>query len=603
MTGTMKQPASRLGAHQLAHLAAVVEGMSIEDAAKRYLGIHATAAANMHRQLVSTVQALARRRGDARAELLPLDGRDREGSGASAAIQAPTLPSLDAWAAEKGYDEGWREEELLEMYRAEFGNGEAAPVQAEVPSIRARQQRMERRRRELREFLVDVDRHDVDRAKPSDLVEGWFPSSISRQWRALGVLTLDDLRVRIARGGRWWSDLHAVGPVKAARMAQLLATLLPEAPTAHWPAERAADELARLSGKDGANRVRDGRPGRLAADDDRAAMRVWIGARAGSRHTALQYERELERAMLWAVLERQKALSDLTAEDCRAFMDFLAAVPERWISRRRAARLAPGWAPFKGPLSLASQRVAIDVVSGWFAWAVRARYLVDDPWQLVNRRLGDDPLAAFEDPSSRAFTPEGWHALLGHLSRAPGGPSRDRLQWACEFVQRVGLRADELVRSKRGDLTRSAEGWIIQVHGKGRRNREVPVPASAMKATRLYFARRSLDFDSAAQDVPLLGNLGKGAGHVGYRSFAESFARLAKRVGRDPETPADERERIATASAHWLRHTYATRCAEGEIGVDVLMENLGQSDPRVTAKYFRAQIKRRQREIERVFSQ
>ena len=603
MTLPLNQPAAKLGAHHLAHLAAVVEGMSIEDAARRYLGIHANAAANTHRHLVSLVQALARRRGDTRAELMPLDGRDRESDGVPAALEAPALPSLDAWAAERGYDEGWREEELLEMYQAEFGGGKSTPAPSEVPAVRTRQQRMERRRRELREFLVDVERYDVECAKPSDLVEGWFAASISRQWRALGVLTLDELRVRIARGGRWWSDLHAVGPVKAARMAQLLATLLPETPAATWPVDRAAGELARFSGQDGANRVRDGRPGRLSADDDRAAMRVWIGARAGSRHTALQYERELERAMLWAVLERHKALSDLTAEDCRAFMDFLAAVPERWISRRKAARLAPGWAPFKGPLSLASQRVAIDVVSGWFAWAVRARYLVDDPWQLVNRRLGDDPLAAFEDPTSRAFTPEGWNALLAHLARPPRGPSRDRLQWVCEFVQRVGLRADELVRSKRGDLTRSAEGWIIRVHGKGRRNREVPVPASAMKATRLYFARRGLDFDSAAQDVPLLENLGKGAGHVGYRSFAESFTRLAKRVGRDPAVPAEERERIARASAHWLRHTYATRCAEGEIGVDVLMENLGQSDPRVTAKYFRAQIKRRQREVERVFSQ
>jgi hypothetical protein len=49
--------------------------------------------------------------------------------------------------------------------------------------------------------------------------------------------------------------------------------------------------------------------------------------------------------LLWCVLERGRVLSDASAEDGRAYMDFLAAVPEAWISRRKVARLAPGWAP------------------------------------------------------------------------------------------------------------------------------------------------------------------------------------------------------------------------------------------------------------------
>jgi len=51
-----------------------------------------------------------------------------------------------------------------------------------------------------------------------------------------------------------------------------------------------------------------------------------------------------------------------------------------------------------------------------------------------------------------------------------------------------------------------------------------------------------------------------------------------------------------------LRHTHATRAAEGEVSLDVLQENLGQSDPRTTARYYRAQMQRRQDAIERAFS-
>ena len=57
------------------------------------------------------------------------------------------------------------------------------------------------------------------------------------------------------------------------------------------------------------------------------------------------------------------------------------------------------------------------------------------------------------------------------------------------------------------------------------------------------------------------------------------------------------------ASTHWLRHTHAARAAERQVPPDVLQENLGQSDPRTTARYYRAQMQRRHREMERAFAQ
>ena len=99
-------------------------------------------------------------------------------------------------------------------------------------------------------------------------------------------------------------------------------------------------------------------------------MRAWVGARAGSPLTARQYEREAERFLLWCVMERGRALADATAEDCRAYMDFLGNVPRRWISRAKAERFGLGWAPFKGPLTLASQPVAVTALHSLFGWLV-----------------------------------------------------------------------------------------------------------------------------------------------------------------------------------------------------------------------------------------
>jgi integrase len=97
----------------------------------------------------------------------------------------------------------------------------------------------------------------------------------------------------------------------------------------------------------------------------------------------------------------------------------------------------------------------------------------------------------------------------------------------------------------------------------------------------------------------LLASLQDPKAPITYRALAETFTRLIKRVL--PSLPFDERRGAERASAHWLRHTHATRAAEREVPPDVLQENLGQSDPRTTAKYYRAQIKRRQESMERAF--
>lgn len=68
------------------------------------------------------------------------------------------------------------------------------------------------------------------------------------------------------------------------------------------------------------------------------------------------------------------------------------------------------------------------------------------------------------------------------------------------------------------------------------------------------------------------------------------------------DVPEEARQNGLRASAHWLRHTHATRAAERNVPPDVLQENLGQSDPRTTARYYRAQIQRRQAEMGRAFA-
>lgn len=382
----------QLRSHHFAYLRAVVEGVDVDQAARLYLGVlHGAEVAGRHRLVVEQARAIARRAGDPRWRLIGISIVDPPSRGQA--------PPIDEWAESEGLGD-WSHDELQALYNERFG-----PAAGDASAAR-RQQRNARLRHRRLELLHALELAAPAAAQPTDRLDGWLPLPVAEQLMRVGDLTLGDLQRRIQRGGRWWRVLNAFGEAKARGLANLVREQLGEAaPLPAWPVAKAASDKQRLSGAEGRNRYRGA--GALDAANDSAAIARWISARAGSKHTAAQYLREAERFVLYCVLERQRALSDVDDTDCRAYMDFLQAIPERWISRNKVERMAPGWAPFMGPLSVASQRVAIKDVASLFAWLVKARYLQADPWVLVNRKVSDDP-GNDEDVTSRAFTPTAW---------------------------------------------------------------------------------------------------------------------------------------------------------------------------------------------------
>ncbi|NRF72251.1 tyrosine-type recombinase/integrase [Aquincola sp. S2] len=593
---------ARLGAHHFAYLRAVAEGVALIAAARHYLHVeHGAQAPRLHRLIVEQARALARRQGDSRWRLIGLDlpQAGERPQAASTALPSPrSQPDIDTWAESQGL-EGWSQAELQAMYTEAFGSDAPAPVAALAERITAqRVHRQRERNARLRlqrlQLLRELERSVAAPASRSDPIEAWLAPRQVAALRASGETTLGDLEARIQRGGRWWIGISAIGPTKAERLKSLLGRLLPTpvAPAFDlpaWPLEQAKAALlpgAGLSGQFGQNRHRSAAC-ELQADDDLSAIRAWVVARAASPHTALHYEREAERFLLWCVLLRRKALSDATLQDCQAYIDFLADVPAQWISRLKVPRMSPGWAPFKGQLSAASRSQAVSVLSALCDWLVGARYLVVNPWGQVDRRaLGAAPAA---EPAPRAFTEAAWQALEQHLHTLPPSAAGARLRWICAFVHATGLRASELLRALRSDLRSIPSGYELHVVGKGGRHRVVPVPAHAVDATRVYFESRGLPWDTAAPATPLLGRLDGRDEPLSYPALYECFATFVRNALDASSLTSAERSRAARASARWLRHTYATRSAERQVPVGVLQHNLGHADPRSTATYYRAQ--------------
>lgn len=578
-------PTVKLGRHHLAYLRAIAEGIDVAPAAKLYLGLaHGNAAVTAHRLVMDMATVVIRRNNDPRWRLLGLALPD-------IAQKTPIAPPIDEWAATQGDLEDFSRSEVEAAYKEAFGD-----FKDENARRRARNKRLRGRRMDL---YVDLENSTAPPISPADPIAVWLEPELTTQLHARGVITLGELRALIGRGGRWWTGLAAYGPVKAYRLAAHVAVLLGPARGKVW---RKPDpvELGALNGSRRVNRPAAG-PVMIEATNDLEAIHAFIKARAGSPATVKAYTTETERFMMWMVMERERAMSDAKTEDCRDYMAFLAKIPDEWISRNRVARLAPGWAPFAKQLDVTSQRRAVTVVHAMFAWLVGASYLAMNPWVLVQRRIGDDPNAGAEQlEQSRAFTPAVWSVLIQRAAAEEGAPG-ERMRWVLPFSEATGLRASELLRATRGDFLRRGGQWWLRVHGKGARNRAVPVPDVAMRATQSYFAARGLDFQTAESSTPLLASTTVPHAHLTYSALHDWIKGFVRRAVLKANLPEHEKKHAWDASTHWLRHTHATRGAERGLPRDVLQANLGQADPRTSAIYYKAQSDRRAEEISKVF--
>jgi integrase len=588
----------RLGPHHFAHLRAVAEGLDVGECARRYLGIeHGHEAKTAHQEAVDAVRAVARRRGESAWRLVDLTIRVPGG--------APR-PSLDAFAQQHGLD-GFSESEVLALY------AEAFPLERQA----ARGQRLRERQLALLRRLEGLA---AETPQPGDLVAGWFEEALAAKLVTAGLLTLGALNARISTGGRWFAALPAVGIAKARRIERHLATLLPrevqppkplfalsatpELFGAPSPSRAPGAQADAASGDLVVENVTNAALPRplLDVDSDIQAVQSWIQARAGSLATATLYQREAHRLLLWLQYEcRGRALARMTVADCGAYMAFLQNIPPRWISRVRAAPGTPGWAPFRGQLSHASCRQTIVIIASLFAWLQSAQYLTANSWVLVNQATGDDPGKKMLD--TKALSEAAMAEVLRFIDAQAPSPSRARMRFILLFVEAVGLRSAELLSATLGDLRMEPEGWVMQVHGKGSKNRLAAVPGQALHALQEYLLFRGLgSIQAAPPTAPLLASAVDPMAPVGYQALYEHVRGWLAKAVRASSLPTNERERLAGATTHWLRHTFGTRAIAREVPLDVIQAQMGHASIQTTtAIYGRAPIKRRVDELGKAF--
>ncbi|AKM03418.1 MULTISPECIES: phage integrase family protein [Burkholderia cepacia complex] len=451
----------------------------------------------------------------------------------------------------------------------------------------------------------------------ADAIDQWLPARVVAALQAHGIRTLADLTVRIPRRRRWWAAIDGLGVAGARRVeaffashpalterARALIAAAPGADVVPWEQLRVPHDVDGSHGQFRAPQTAC----LLNASNDYEAIQSWLSLHE-SAATQRAYRKEAERLILWAIVERGRALSSLATDDAIAYRTFLRRPTprDRWVGPSRPRHSAE-WRPFTGALSARSAAYALNVLSALFRWLIEQRYVLANPFAGVKvknqaQRTGLDV--------SRGFSEGEWlliRALADGLEWSYGWsvPAAQRLRFLLDFGYATGLRASELVGATLADIRRDEHGdhWL-HVLGKGGKHGKVTLPALARMALDQYLVQRGLPVTPMHWNpaTPLVASLDEdGAGIEStrlWRVLRRFFLVAADAIREERPATADKLHR---ASPHWMRHTHASHALARGAELIMVRDNLRHASISTTSTYLHSDEVQRARQFDQAFA-
>ncbi len=251
-------------------------------------------------------------------------------------------------------------------------------------------------------------------------------------------------------------------------------------------------------------------------------------------HTLEGYRRDLDRLQTWANKNGKQA-ADLTRADLR-----------QWIASCSREGLAP-----------TSVARAVSATRGFFKFLMLDGHIKTQPAEDLDtpQRFSYLPKFLTEDEINRLFAVPDISTEVGIRDRA-----------VLEVMYATGLRVSEMVNLKHADIDLLA--GLLKCHGKGNKERRVPLGKSAIHWLQQYTAVKAGFGKSSYPNVFLH------RGRPFTRQFAWSMIRQhAVKAG------------IKDVSPHTLRHSFATHLLQHGADSRSVQALLGHSDISTTQIY------------------
>jgi integrase/recombinase XerD len=271
-----------------------------------------------------------------------------------------------------------------------------------------------------------------------------------------------------------------------------------------------------------------------------------------SRNTLISYRRDLKRYLAELTGRGVRRLPDASEADVSAFL--------------AALRRGDGEHP---PLSAASAARAVVAVRGLHKFAAREGIVSSDAAAAVR-----PPTPARRLPKALAVD-EVAQILAAAGDESPRG-LRDRA--LLELLYGCGARISEAVGLDVDDVDENAGAVLL--HGKGSKDRLVPVGQYAVQAVTAYLVRGRPALTTGGRGTPAL-FLNHRGGRLSRQTAWHVLKEAAERAGV-----------TASVSPHTLRHSFATHLLDGGADVRVVQELLGHASVTTTQIYTLVTVER-----------
>lgn len=247
--------------------------------------------------------------------------------------------------------------------------------------------------------------------------------------------------------------------------------------------------------------------------------------------------------------------------------------------------------------AFAADHEAASIRRCWSTWNVLCTFLYTNeilaanPMQLVGR-------PKLKKPLPKALPRTAVEALLSAVTQESDARRTDWKERDLAVILTAllaGLRAEELRLVDVGDIRTLDDGSaVINVKGKGGKERNVPIEAALLDVIGLYMQSRTERFPQgkkrtlSSRSTPLSGWPHSAPLFVGRDGERMTRGTLQSRIKRAFKRAGPDARPVPGALVHGLRHTYATELATSNVSVYTLMKLLGHESMTTSQRYVTA---------------
>lgn len=261
-------------------------------------------------------------------------------------------------------------------------------------------------------------------------------------------------------------------------------------------------------------------------------------ARGLSRLTVIHYKSDLKQLITFLIEDLGYESFNLVTHTTLRF--FISALNQRKLSNRSIAR-------------------KISTIKEFFKFCRNQNVITDDPTKKLI-------YPKFSVKLPKVFTVREMFDLLELPDRSSIYGIRDRA--ILEIIYTCGLRISELIKITFADL--NLKDRVILIHGKGAKDRIVPIGIIAIKATRKYLKIRKR-FPVKDENVVFLTRFGT--------KFSSGSLRVVLNIY------IKKQARSEGYTVHSIRHSFATHMLENGANLLAVQKILGHENPSTTQVY------------------